>query len=696
MLIKTLTIKNFGALDGPLEVKLEKGLNIIYGPNESGKSTLMRALWMALTMRAKVSGDALRVIKPKTGAVPEVSVCFEHNGSSIQVDKRYAGSKGLCRLRMTEESGRITDLSGDEAEARLRQVMELSQQNSKRSGDWGIWPLVWIRQGRSSLAPADDLNGSGAQTLATQLHKLSSQVLAGTDSEQLFAQVEKEYRRFFTATGQIARSGDAPLHQAQKSLSEITAERDALLEQSAATEKRALRMSELEAQKQALQKTLPALTSRLKNLEAQWEKAAPEQERQKTEQAKLEHAELEAKRYSETLNRFIAIQKQLESLQKDIKHYQAELKVKNEQSEQGPLLDVHLRADKDLAISLNGEQFVLKKGEELRKQLPGTIDFSIDGVARFAAQPPKSPHAKNEQALLEREIKRKHDSLSGLQKELAAMEKEYGNRDAQKAKLEQVQQALQKQKALVQEQGSKKQALSKLGDELRIMRQSLSQALEQEKKLDAETHELRGRFKEAKVLGLHEALQEAETAFQNAKAQAQSLTEQAEACRLLYDTLIACRNDMEKHYVEPVNRQVTPLLQTLFPDASIDLNSQLQIAHLHRKEKGRDSFEQLSVGTKEQIGLAVRLGTARALAEDESLPVLLDDALVASDEQRLLQVAHMLNQVSDRLQVILLTCHFERYAALPLNQPKLIDLEKIKGLSAEVPARAAAQPSSLS
>lgn len=47
MLIKTVHIRHFGCLDD-FEAEFRPGLNIIRGPNESGKSTLHQALLMAL------------------------------------------------------------------------------------------------------------------------------------------------------------------------------------------------------------------------------------------------------------------------------------------------------------------------------------------------------------------------------------------------------------------------------------------------------------------------------------------------------------------------------------------------------------------------------------------------------------------------------------------------------------------------
>lgn len=73
---------------------------------------------------------------------------------------------------------------------------------------------------------------------------------------------------------------------------------------------------------------------------------------------------------------------------------------------------------------------------------------------------------------------------------------------------------------------------------------------------------------------------------------------------------------------------------------------------------------QISVGEAEQVQFAVRLALADVLAQDQPQMVLLDDALVSTDGQRTAQIIQILQAAADRLQVILLTCHSERYALL--------------------------------
>ena len=77
------------------------------------------------------------------------------------------------------------------------------------------------------------------------------------------------------------------------------------------------------------------------------------------------------------------------------------------------------------------------------------------------------------------------------------------------------------------------------------------------------------------------------------------------------------------------------------------------------------AVEQMSSGEREQIYFATRLALADVLATDERQVVVLDDPLVDTDADRLSRVLELINERSDRLQFVILSCHPERYLGLP-------------------------------
>jgi len=94
-----------------LDLELAPGLNVIRGPNEAGKTTLQRALEMALFRRVTSSGadvDALRSWGAADGARPWVALDFVHedlDGTRVgSLEKDFRGAKGTVRLLVDGEA----------------------------------------------------------------------------------------------------------------------------------------------------------------------------------------------------------------------------------------------------------------------------------------------------------------------------------------------------------------------------------------------------------------------------------------------------------------------------------------------------------------------------------------------------------------------------------------------------------------
>ena len=75
-------------------------------------------------------------------------------------------------------------------------------------------------------------------------------------------------------------------------------------------------------------------------------------------------------------------------------------------------------------------------------------------------------------------------------------------------------------------------------------------------------------------------------------------------------------------------------------------------------------ISELSGGTKEQLALLTRFAIADLTTETGAtapVPVVVDDALGATDPDRLSRMNLLFNQVGDSAQVIVLTCFPQRF-----------------------------------
>ena len=78
-----------------------------------------------------------------------------------------------------------------------------------------------------------------------------------------------------------------------------------------------------------------------------------------------------------------------------------------------------------------------------------------------------------------------------------------------------------------------------------------------------------------------------------------------------------------------------------------------------------EALDILSGGTREQVAILTRLAFARLFARTgRSVPVILDDALVYSDDDRIEAMFTALHRVAQDQQVLVLTCRQRAFAAL--------------------------------
>jgi uncharacterized protein YhaN len=91
-----------------LDLRFAPGLTIVRGPNESGKSTVQRALELALFRRCTATGrdiDGMLRWGAPDDACPAVELEFDVDGKRGRLEKRFAGGKGTVRL---EYDGQVT------------------------------------------------------------------------------------------------------------------------------------------------------------------------------------------------------------------------------------------------------------------------------------------------------------------------------------------------------------------------------------------------------------------------------------------------------------------------------------------------------------------------------------------------------------------------------------------------------------
>jgi DNA repair exonuclease SbcCD ATPase subunit len=182
---------------------------------------------------------------------------------------------------------------------------------------------------------------------------------------------------------------------------------------------------------------------------------------------------------------------------------------------------------------------------------------------------------------------------------------------------------------------------------------------------------LRARIEALAGGGLDERLASARRVFDETARECARYGREVEGLELLLSVLQDAERDAKERYVAPLVRRIRPYLEALFPGADLEVDEAFRITAVARSG-GAEPLEHLSEGTREQIAILTRLAFAELLA-DRGRPavVVLDDALVFSDDQRIEQMFEILAGAAAKLQIIVLTCRERVFEGLAAHRLRL-------------------------
>ena len=127
--------------------------------------------------------------------------------------------------------------------------------------------------------------------------------------------------------------------------------------------------------------------------------------------------------------------------------------------------------------------------------------------------------------------------------------------------------------------------------------------------------------------------------------------------RVLRDTASAAA----RQFVEPVTRRAAFYIQRLLPGSHVGLSQEMAVDGLVRQGRSEVGHA-LSRGTQEQLAILTRLAFADLLLDKQRpVSIVLDDALVYSDDDRLEVMTDILADAAKRMQIILLTCRAKAF-----------------------------------
>lgn len=212
--------------------------------------------------------------------------------------------------------------------------------------------------------------------------------------------------------------------------------------------------------------------------------------------------------------------------------------------------------------------------------------------------------------------------------------------------------------------------LSTAKADLERARSALSNAEEEIAQLRTQQADLNATIRTRAEDSVEEKRDEAEGRMQAATARAARLAHEVDGLKLLLETLRAKRGAAQDAYFGPIQQELAPLLALLHEGAALSFDPSSMLPQGLARGGDAEPVEMLSGGTQEQIAILTRLAFARLFAKQgKPMPIILDDALVYSDDTRITAMFTALHRVAADQQVIVFSCRQMAFAGLGGTRP---------------------------
>jgi DNA repair exonuclease SbcCD ATPase subunit len=228
MKLRKLEMEQFRKFERPVSLSgFSDKLNVLCGPNELGKSTILAAIRGLLFERHSSKAEPVRAMQPFGGkAAPRIAMEFEVNSARWRIEKRFLHQPWA---RLTNPDGH--SFEGDAAEEELQRLLGFGAAGKKgaTAEQLGVWGALWVTQ-RQSLEQADLSSGLARSTVLSCLDSEVG-VLTGSEKGQSIIRVVSEQ------LAQLIDGNSRPRGRYKDLLAEI-GEIDRLLADLAGREKR--------------------------------------------------------------------------------------------------------------------------------------------------------------------------------------------------------------------------------------------------------------------------------------------------------------------------------------------------------------------------------------------------------------------------------------------------------------------------
>lgn len=682
--MKLLTAQgHFGVLDGR-QIRFEDGLNVLYLPNEGGKTTLCNFLRVMLYGLNTSKRDTRNQLSDKTRFRPVDGnpmsglLQLEWKGREIIISRQtgkgtapmqefsavYADTGEPCEELTAKDCGRI--LTGVSEEAFQSSALLDGQDQALSAGE--------LEQRMLELSTSGD-NAAVYSSAVSQLDQWKN-ALRGTGNRGRYAAVEQELdginhavSRLDELTAQIA-AYEAQIPAAQQAIE------DAEQKQQEATEAFTLLFV---AKREAAEKEERQAREKLTQLK-----------KELIDDSILNEAETLAPVYADAKQMFDAASAELEEVTENYQKWQEDIDHTEEDYSQSSssISDIHIRGwSMVVAIALGVLAVISLLGlisfGSLTAYMPYVFSLlavvfliiTFVGSTQTLDTPPMDfdeervkLQKRRQQAIsrVEQTMEKLAHVQNKFQKVLREMDPKISADDSEELVVFIAQARECNKQYLARQQEYEKlkhqylDILEKTGPngEVRVRMDEAKEAAAQARQRSTELHEAiaacRGKKEE---IGERSSLCAQRSRLQEER---ENILWQLDAIRLAKEALVQAHAELTGRVSPQINKLAEQYLRILTAERYTAMQLYTDLEATCRRENSAVEMDRLrlSTGTRDQLYLALRLAVCKVLLDktDESVPLILDDPFVNYDDQRVACGMKLLREIAHERQVILLTC----------------------------------------
>lgn len=262
MIIKTIELENWRGTPH-FYCELDNGLNVICGPNEAGKSTLVEALHWALFQDIVGSGKikgAIDSIIPAFAPLelPTVKVLLDFPNCKAQVTKRLSADAPGRECRLVIQRENEPDEHYEQSRAQELLWLLMSNDGVTQNGQNGLAPdgnILFSEQGKSTFYVDQDISAIVRSALSDK------PAIDGAGDISLSPRLEKVRTRLQKLRGdQLGTKLKSPITDGALKKCEAAAWRDQLNELNSNIEKQQLLLQTIAEDRRLISQLEPAIT----------------------------------------------------------------------------------------------------------------------------------------------------------------------------------------------------------------------------------------------------------------------------------------------------------------------------------------------------------------------------------------------------------------------------------------------------